>query len=76
MVGEDGHVEGADLAGVLATVHTLRQTDDQLAPVLGLHNLPPDQTKYPQLGGAGTRWGLVMSPGLIEIFSDNSQTNK
>ena len=42
VVGEDGLLEGADLAGVLPTVHTLRQTDDQLATVLQLHNLPPD----------------------------------
>ena len=49
VVGEDGLLEGADLAGVLPTVHTLRQTDDQLAAVLQLHNLPPD-TEYAQLG--------------------------
>ena len=42
VVGQDGLVEGADLAGVLSTVHTLRQTDDQLTPVLGLHDLPPE----------------------------------
>ena len=58
VVGQDGLVEGADLAGVLPTVHTLRQTDDQLAAVLGLHNLPPEhKISSVWLGGAGPGCG-------------------